>query len=386
MAMGSNFSEYSQVAPVSYGDGAVAEIADKVRRFGARNAMLVFDGGVKASGMPARVIRLLEEGEISVSIFDDVKPDPTDAQVEAIGEIAVREGAELVIGLGGGSVLDAAKMVGIYLKTPGPLRPHMLSAGMKPPLPIAPVILLPTTSGTGSEVSCVAVVSHDEDHVKDAIFANCSYVILDPELTFSAPPHVTAFAGLDALAHALESYTSAGASPMTLLLAPKAISLVVQNLRRAYDNGQDREARNNLAFASNIAGICFNDTGLHFGHSFGHELGGEYSLPHGMSSSYAIPAVIRFTAKHDLERAQGIADAFGVATADEAVTAALDLMHDMGVKKFRDNNITVEAAQALAEGAIAHNVFYQNTIQPISVDEFKDIIADIVVGYDGHRA
>lgn len=386
MAMGSNFNEYTQVAPVSYGVGAVAEIASKVQRFGAQKVMLIFDGGVKASGMADRVTKLLEEGGLSVAAFDDVKPDPTDAQVEAIGEIAVAAGADVVVGLGGGSVLDAAKMVGIYIKTPGPLRPHMLSNGFNPPMPIAPVVLLPTTSGTGSEVSCVAVVSHDEDHVKDAIFANCAFVILDPELTASAPPHVTAYAGLDALAHALESYTSASASPMTMLLASKAISLVVQNLRQAYTNGQDMEARSNLAFASNIAGISFNDTGLHFGHTFGHELGGAFGLPHGMSSSYAIPAVIKFTATHDPERAAGIAEAFGVATADEARTAALDLMHDLGVRKFSESNITVEAAQALAEAAIAHNVFYHNTVAPISVDDFKEIIADIVTGFDAHRA
>lgn len=386
MAMGSNFNEYTQVAPVSFGEGAIVEIADKVKRFGANKVILLFDGGVKASGMADHVVKLLKDGKLTVATFDDVKPDPTDAQVEAIGEIAVDFGAELVIGLGGGSVLDAAKMVGIYIRTPGPLRPHMLSAGMNPPMPIAPVVLIPTTSGTGSEVSCVAVVSHDEDHVKDAIFANCAFVILDPKLTVSAPPHVTAYAGLDALSHALESYTSASASPMTMLLASKAISLVVQNLKKAYDDGSDLEARSNLAFASNIAGISFNDTGLHFGHTFGHELGGSFGLPHGMSSSYAIPAVIKFAAEHDLERAQGIAAAFGVDTPEEARLAALDMMHDLGVQKFNENNITVEAAQALAEDAIAHNVFFHNTVKPISVNEFKEIIADIVTSFDKHRA
>jgi alcohol dehydrogenase class IV len=382
MAMGDKFSEYAQVAPVSFGEGAVVEIAGKVKRFGAKKVMLLFDGGVKASGMADRLVGLLKEGDLTVATFDDVKPDPTDAQVEAIGEIALQHGTELVIGLGGGSVLDAAKMVGLYLKNPGPLRPHMLSAGFKPPLLIAPVILLPTTSGTGSEVSCVAVVSHDEDHVKDAIFASCSFVILDPELTASAPPHVTAYAGLDALAHSLESYTSASADPMSMLLAIEAIRLVVQNLKRAYINGQDMEARSRLAFASNLAGMAFNNTGLHFGHTFGHELGGAFGLPHGMASSYAIPAVIKFTARHDPKRAAGIARAFGVATADEARSAALELMRDLGVKKFSENGISLEAAKALAEDAIAHNVFFHNTVVPVSVDDFKDIIADIVETYD----
>jgi alcohol dehydrogenase len=187
---------------------------------------------------------------------------------------------------------------------------------------------------------------------------------------------------MDAMAHALESYTSASADPMSMLLSLEAIRLVATNLKRAYDDGTDIEARSNLAFASNIAGAAFNNTGLHFGHAFGHELGGVFNLPHGMASSYAIPTVIKFTAQHDPERAARIAEAFGVATPEEAVEAALELMRQVGIKKFSENDITVEAAQALAEGAMAHNVFYHNTIVPVSLDEFKVLIADIVTTYD----
>ena len=365
MAMGSNFSQYNQIAPVSYGVGALSELADKVKMFGASKAMLVFDGGVKASGMADRAIGFLEEAGITVTTFDDVKADPTDASCEAIAEIAVAAGSEIVIGLGGGSVLDTSKMVALILKTPGPIAPHFLTNGLNPPAPIAPLILIPTTSGSGSELSCVAVVSHHEDHAKDAVFASASFVILDPELTVSAPKHVTAFAGLDAMAHAMESLTSASADPMSMLLSLEAIRLVAENLKRAYDDGTDIEARSNLAFASNIAGIAFNNTGLHFGHTFGHELGGAFNLPHGMASSYAIPTIIKFTAKHDPERAAKIAQAFGVATPEEAAIAVLDMQKYLGIKKFSEHGITVEAAQAIAEDAIAHNVFYHNTKVPV---------------------
>ncbi|MDR2196917.1 MAG: iron-containing alcohol dehydrogenase [Coriobacteriales bacterium] len=383
MAMGDKYFQYTQICPVSFGPGAVEEIADKVRQFGASRVALIYDAGVAASGMADRVIKLLEDAGLVVAVFDDVKADPTDASVEAIYDtVAKGAGSELVVGLGGGSVLDSAKMLGLLIKGSGPLRPHMLSAGMNPPLPIAPVVLLPTTSGTGSEVSCVAVVSHHEDHVKDAIFASASYVILDPELTVSAPPHVTAFAGFDALAHSLESFTSASADPMSKLCAFEAMRLVVENLKAAWENGSDLEARTNLAFASNLAGLAFNNTGLHIGHTFGHELGGTFNLPHGMAASYAIPTIIRFTAKHDPERAAEVARAFGVATAEEAAQKALDLMHALGIKKFSENGITVEAAQAIAEDAIAHNVFYHNTVVPVSVEEFKAIIAEIITTYD----
>jgi alcohol dehydrogenase class IV len=384
MAMGSKYSEYNQIAPVSFGAGAVSEIADKVRMLGGTKAMLVYDGGVKASGMAERILGLLEDGGIAVAVFDDVKADPTDASCEAIGDLAKAEEADIVIGLGGGSVLDASKMVGLLLRSPAPIAQYFLTNGLNPPAPTAPVILIPTTSGSGSELSCVAVISHADTHDKDAVFGSAAYVILDPELTVTGPKHVTAFAGLDAMAHALESYTSASADPMSMLLSLEAIKLVNEYLRRAFDDGTDIEARSKLAFASNIAGAAFNNTGLHFGHSFGHELGGRFHLPHGMASSYAIPTIIKFTIKNDPPRAARIAEAFGVATPEEAVEDALALMSYVGIKKFSENNITVEAAQEIAEDAIAHNVFYHNTVVPVSVDEFKALIADIVTTYDAY--
>jgi alcohol dehydrogenase class IV len=385
MAMGSKYDEYALVCPVLYGAGAVEELPGKVKALGASKAFLVLDGGVKASGMGERVRALLEEAQISVDSFDDVKADPTDASVEAIGELAQAAGSEVVIGLGGGSVLDSAKMVALLLKTPGKVSDHFLTtpgALQAGPAPSAPLILIPTTSGSGSEVSCVAVISHALTHAKDAVFAAATSVILDPELTVSAPPHVTAFAGLDAMAHALEAFTSASADPLSSLAAWEAIRLVVQNLKRVYDDGTDIEARANMAIASNFAGMAFNNTGLHFGHSFGHELGGVFNLPHGMASSYAIPTVIRFAAKNDPERAAKIAEAFGVATAEDAATAAKELMRYVGIKKFSDNGITIKAAQAIAEDAIAHNVFFHNTVVPISIEGFKELIAEIISDYD----
>jgi alcohol dehydrogenase class IV len=382
MAMGSNFAEYNVVSPVLFGAGAIAEIADKVKQFGAQKVLLIFDGGVKASGTADKVIGLLEAAGIKVSIVDDVKPDPTDASVDALSGLIADDGIELIIGLGGGSVLDTAKMAGILIKTAGPMSDHYLSKGLNPPAPIGPVICIPTTSGTGSEVSCVAVVSHAADHVKDAIFATAAYVILDPEVTATAPAHVTAYAGLDALAHALESYTSASADPFSMMNALEAIKLVAANLKTAYDDGSNIEARTNLALASNFAGIAFNNTGLHFGHSFGHELGGEFGLPHGMASSYAIPAVIKFSAKYAPERATAIAEAVGAADADAAAKQLLELMHYVGVKRFSELGITAQAAAAIAQGAIEHNVFYHNTLVPVSVEEFQDIIKGIVEEYD----
>jgi alcohol dehydrogenase class IV len=370
---------------VLFGTGAVEELPNKVQAFGATKAFLVYDAGVKASGMAERVTGLLQQAGISIAAFDDVKADPTDAAVEAIGALAQEAGSEVVIGLGGGSVLDSAKMVALLLKTPGKVSDHFLTtpgALAAGPAPSAPLILIPTTSGSGSEVSCVAVISHAQTHAKDAVFAAANSVILDPELTVTAPPHVTAFAGLDVLAHALEAYTSASADPLSSLAAYEAIRLVAANLKKVYDDGSDIEARSNMAVASNFAGMAFNNTGLHFGHAFGHELGGVFHLPHGMASSYAIPAVIRFTAKHDPARAAKIAEAFGVATAEAAAVAAKELMRYVGIKKFSDNGITVEAAQAIAEDAIAHNVFFHNTVVPLAVDDFKNIIAEIITGYD----
>jgi alcohol dehydrogenase len=352
--------------------------------------ILVTDQGIKASGLADTVEQLLVSGGLEVVVYDQVQADPSDAEAEAIGQVAREFGAEAVVGLGGGSSLDSAKMTGILIANPDKkIADYYLTVVMGPEgptpaafAPMAPVILAPTTSGSGSELSAVAVVSHHEDHQKDAVFASAVAVILDPALTVGGPPHVTAFAGLDVLAHALEAFTSASADPQSKVLALEAIRLVGENLKPVYDNGKDIDARANMAIASNFAGQAFNNTGLHFGHSFGHELGGVYHLPHGMASSYAIPVVIKFTAEHDPERAAQIAGALKVADADAAIAFTLDLMRHCGIPSFAEKGISAEDAAALAEGAIAHNVFFHNTVVPISTDEFKDIIRDIVNTYD----
>lgn len=382
-------SEYRQECPVIFGLGAINEIAAQAKALKGTKAFCIYDGGVKASGIADRIVSLLKDGGIEVAIYDEVKPDPVDTDVDAVGDIAKQAKADIVIGIGGGSPQDTAKMVGMLLKNEGKVSDYFLSKNAFPS-GMAPTILIPTAAGTGSEITRVAVVSQHETHAKDGVFASGSLAIVDPELTFTVPPHITATSGFDALAHAIESYTAPGSDPMSELLSLDAIKRITGNLVRAYDNGKDAEARTSLAIASNFAGMAFNNTGVHFGHAFGHELGTVFGLPHGLACCYAIPEVVKFAAKHAPVRAVAIAKAMDVFVPEGAnpefvgqkvADALLTLMRYCKIKSLKEQGISREQAVECAQGAIDHNGFYHNTLVPIPVAEFKEIIGAIYDNY-----
>lgn len=381
--------EYRQECPVIFGLGVAAGIADKVKGLNGKKAICIYDGGVKASGIADKIIGYLKDGGIEVVTFDGVKPDPLDCDVDVVGDIARNEGADIVIGIGGGSPQDTAKIVGVLIKNPGKVSDYFLSKSAFPQ-GIAPVVLVPTASGTGSEVTRVAVVSEHITHAKDAVFASAALAIVDPELTVTAPPSVTAASGFDALAHAIESYTTPGENPMADLLAIEAIKLIAANLIKTVDDGKDIEARKAMAIASNFAGIAFNNTGVHFGHALGHELGSVFGLPHGLACAYPLPEIVMFAAEAAPQKVLNIAEAMNVempewATAEIAgasvARAIRSMMRYCKIKTFTELDITREAAVNCAQGAIDHNGFYHNTLRPIPCDEFKIIIGKVYDGY-----
>jgi alcohol dehydrogenase class IV len=370
-----------------FGAGSAGFIGKRLKMFEVNNVMLISDVGNKNAGHPERIVEILRSEGYQVTEYYDVLHDPTDASGDAIGQIARDAGVELVIGVGGGSVIDTAKMVGVSVKTGELISEFFTSKFFTTPdklrpVPSIPVVLLPTTAGSGSEMSSVAVVSHAEDAVKDSILNSGALAIVDPELMATAPPFITGPSGLDALSHLVEAYTTATSDPFTDVLCIKGIELVTRSLKKAYDDGGDMDARSDLALAANFGGIAFTNQGLHFGHTFAHEIGGVFGVTHGAASAYPIPVMIRFAAKHVPARASAIATAMGVKTTDEAIAAVIELMHYCGVKRFKDIPITVEQLQAIAQDAADHNAFFHNTVVPITVDEFKELIADIVETYD----
>ncbi len=383
-------STYNQLCPVVFGPGAVNTLADKVREYGGTKALCIYDNGVKAAGISDRIIRVLSEAGIGLVPFDGVLPDAPAETVNRAGKLAQNEKVDIVIGIGGGSSLDTAKAAVVLVDNPLPINNYFISKGVVPKSAV-PLILIPTTSGTGSEVSVMAVIHDEETHIKESVLRSASLAIVDPELTLTVPKSVTAMTGFDALSHAIEAYTTNRTNPKADILCLEVMRLVINNLEKAYNDGSNLEARTNLSLASNLAGMAFNDSFLHFGHAVAHELGVVFHMPHGVACAITIPEVIIFASDVAPERVLRIAEALGVlvaveASADEAGELAANkirsLMRTLGIKSLQEQGITKEAAMNIAEGAIEHNSFINCALKPVDPPALKVLIGKM---YDNYK-
>ena len=293
--------------------------------------------------------------------------------------------------------MDTAKLVAVMLSHPDStsITDWFLSKGPQVMVSLkdhAPLIGVTTSSGTGAEVTCVAVVS-DNDHRKDGVLVACNLAIVDPKLTATAPPRVTANSGFDAMAHALEAYTAGpyepmtgmGKDPMASVLAKEAVSLIVDNLEKCYDDGSDMEARIAMSKASNFAGIAFSSAGVSFGHCIAHEFGSAYGMPHGLACAYTVPVTVYENALMDKQVGLELAEMMRVevsATDDQQTIAnalrdkVIAMMKHCHMPHISDNGIpTREAAVGCAAGAIAnHPEQFGNTVKPLTEERFAELI------------
>lgn len=382
-------STYSQLCPVIFGAGAVQQLADKVKAFSGTKALCIFDNGVKAAGISDRILKALDSAGIKVVAFDEVLPDAPDKMVDRVGKLAQDEKVDIVIGIGGGSSLDTAKAASVLVENPLPIKQYFVSKGPQFKSTV-PLILIPTTSGTGSEVSIMAVIHDEETHTKDSVLRAASLAIVDPELTLTVPKKVTAMTGFDALSHAVEAYTTNCTNPKADILTLEVMRLVIDNLEKACDDGSNLEARTNLSLASNLAGMAFNDAFLHFGHAVAHEFGVVFHMPHGVACALTVPEVIRFSSDVAPERTKKIAEALGVnltpdttaAQAGELAAAKVrTLMKKLDIQSLKEQGISKEAAMDCAEGAIAHNPFVHCALKPIDPPVLKTLIQQIYDNY-----
>lgn len=287
---------------VIFGCGSVARLPEAVSGLGKKALLLTYgDGSMRSAGTLDRVTDLLEQAGISVTVDEGVEPNPDSEYVDRMSQMARKEGYSFVIGLGGGSAIDAAKAVAIvsvneksvleYL--PGGKNPFM--EGLRDALPI---VAIPTTAGTGSEVTHIAIVSDRKNHFKPGLVHPSLYPtvsIVDPELMLTAPKGVTASTGADVLFHALEAYISRGANPFTDMLAEEAIRLTVENLEKVYRDGSDIDARTKMAWACTLAGIPLDNASVVAIHALGHGISGHTNAAHGKTMAALGPAYLRYT-------------------------------------------------------------------------------------------
>jgi len=347
---------------ILFGVGSVEKIGTEAQLLKAKKVLIITDQGVIQAGLLEGVEKSLQSVNLPFVIFDGVEPDPRIEVVEKSVEKAKKEGIDLIIGFGGGSSLDIAKVTSIMITNTGKIDSFF---GIDlVPNPGVPVILIPTTAGTGSEVTPIAILSDTKEKLKKGIVSPTLFpevAILDPKLTIGLPPSVTAFTGMDALTHAIEAYYSINATDITDLLAFKAMELLSKYLRMAYAHGENLAARSNMMEGSLLAGIAFANAGVGAVHAFAYPLGGEFHLAHGLTNTLMLPYVMRYNilgcpskfaqmAKAFGEKVEGISELVG---AEIAVRFIERLSDDIRVpRRLRDVGIPADAIPRLAEAAM----------------------------------
>ncbi len=333
---------FTYAAPrLKFGAGASAEIAFEVRGLGARRVLIVTDAGVAATGHPARVAAQVTASGCEVTVFDGVHVEPTDESMEAAIAWATDAGPfDAIVAVGGGSSIDTAKAINLLTTNAGSLGDYLnppVGAGRAPTAPLLPLVAVPTTTGTGSESTTICVLDVLALGVKTGISHPAlrpTLAVIDPDLTMTQPAGVTAAAGLDILCHALESFTArpftayprkrpeervpyCGANPIADVFCEKAISLLAGSFRTAFHDGDDAQARSDMALAATLAGMGFGNAGVHIPHANAYPIAGnvrdfrpsgypaeEALVPHGMAVALTAPAAFELTyaadpARHD---------------------------------------------------------------------------------------
>ena len=348
------------IPPVNLiGRGCVKSIGREAAKFQARRALVVASSGAVGEAQVALVASILKDSGVESIPFCRVMPNPTVAVVDEGLALYRSSGCDLLVAVGGGSALDAAKGIGLLASNGGRIADYEGEDKVSKALP--PFIAIATTAGTGSEVTQFAVIS-DEEHNKLTLvdqYLAPDVSVNDPEMMASMPPSLTAATGMDALTHAVEAYVSRNAGPVTDAQAWKAIQLVAENLSLAVRDGTDMSARENMCCASFLAGTAFNNAGLGLVHAMSHPLGGHYNLPHGLCNALLLPVVCRFNATFEtLGRFSDIAVALGVGrswraerdNAEAGLRALFGLNRSLGLPKgLRELGVRKEDFPLLAE-------------------------------------
>ena len=370
------------------GPDSIEQIADIVKDYGASRVLIISDKGVARAGLIERPKALLEAAGIAVTILDDTPPEPEVEQANAIFAAAKNSACEMVIGIGGGSAMDVAKLVAVLLNNDVTLRELLDKA------PIQrrglPTLMIPTTAGTGSETTPNSIVLVPEDELKVGIVSpkllpDC--VILDPKMTLGLPPAITASTGMDALCHAIECYTSKKGNPFSEMIALKAISLISRSIRRAFDTGTDIDARHDMLLGAMYGGMCIATSSTTAVHALAYPLGGKYRIAHGVSNAILLPFVMRFNAIGNEDKFRDVAVAMGLdvdpadskTATEKFIEAIFELNRDLQIPSdLKRWNITEADLETLVEGAAKVTRLLDNNPRPMDKDDIRAIYTQLI--------
>jgi choline dehydrogenase len=348
---------------VKHGIGAVRNTGEEVKNLGVSKVLLVTDPGVRKVGLVEPVLISLQEARIDVVIFDEVEPNPSIHVVARGTEMYLKNKCDGLVAVGGGSSMDTAKAIGVEVVHGEPVLNYEAAEGKKPlEKRIPPLTTIPTTAGTGSEVTQWAVITDPYRKFKFNVggpLIAAHLTIIDPELHLSMPPRITAATGIDALSHAIECYTCHYAQPMTDAVALLAMEYIAKYLRRAYANGHDIEARYGMAKAAMLAGLSYGSESAGAAHAMAQTLGGIIPVAHGECVAAMLGPVMEYNWMGEPEKFARIAQALGVnihgMSVEEAAKAAVrevyKLVRDVQIPSLEEQGVPREMIPELAEAA-----------------------------------
>ncbi len=382
-----------------FGANASKQLGEVMTRLRVRRLFVVTDAALLRAGLHERIHVPLSEGGVFVAVFSGGEPEPAVRTAELCIADALDFRPDAVLGLGGGSNMDLAKVTATVLAHGGSPRDYV--GDDRIPGPIVPLVCVPTTAGTGSEVSAAAVLTDTDEQIKVGILSNYlrpRVAVVDPLLALSCPPKVTADSGIDALTHAIEAYTAVdsadfalpagertvyqGRHPVGDMLAEKAITLIGRHLRQAVAYGQNVEAREGMALGATLAGLAFSNVGVALVHAMEYPLGGATHCSHGAGNGLLLPFVMRFNLPARVKEFASVARLLGEdvsglapeAAAGRAVEAVERLRADIGVpQRMRELGVTAAQLRPFAEKACGIRRILRVNPRPVTVDDVEGI-------------
>jgi len=369
---------------IEYGIGATGDLADVIKNLNAVKVLLVTDKGIVRSGLLDRIIDLLESNKLRWQVFDSVEANPKDYNVQQGTEVASHFGPDCLVALGGGSPIDCAKAIAVVARQGGAVRdyegPNKIRAD------VLPLIAIPTTAGTGSEVTFSSVITDSGEKfkfsIKDPGIAP-RVALVDPEMTVSMPPGLTASTGMDALTHAIEGFTAKAAEPIADSAALYAIELITSYLRTAVFDGSNLEARAGMLMGSVLAGIAFSHSDVAAVHCVAEALGGKYDAPHGVCNAVVLPAVMAYNMEYCEERYARIAAAMGLfdenvdKAARRAVDAVQKLAVDVHLPAFSTLGVQENDLEELAINSFKNGSNVDNP-RPMSKEDYLSLFKSLI--------
>ncbi len=387
---------------IVFGRGAVARLGKLVQQMGLERALVVTDKAIVQAGLLSQVISSLVDAGVAAEVFDGGEPEPSLSAVNLCVKQAKEAGAQVLVGLGGGSNIDLAKAASVLLKHGGSARKYL--GEDKVPGPIWPLVAVPTTAGTGSEVSGASVLADKEQNVRGAILSNFLRPLLalvDPLLTLTCPPKVTADAGMDALTHAIEAYLAidfrymdapadqltfySGRTPLTDCLALEAIRLIGGNIRLAVHQGRNLEAREKMHLASLLAGMAFSNAAVALVHALEYPIGVMTSCTHGAGNALLLPYVMRYNLPTRMRELAEVAAALGEdvdglverEAAELAVDAVQQLKEDVGIPmRLRELGMTEGQISEAAQQVVGNARLMRNNPRPATAAQLAALLQE----------